>query len=264
MDPEITLFSGPSFGFSQKNKFAARQSLAVTRGKTNVHPKPVPAPSVWNRKPPNFSPQFYTSSTILDENTARKKVNMSKDFKKVETRTKVRFPEVVPKKQISNFVCRFKVLDPFEAKILFVKNGKYASGVFKDSKPHDFRQYETNIPDFMTKFDRDILNLKFESKNVNIVHDLLQESKQIKDARSQSFITHKPQERKWDSELILRKQSWPQKSASYTRYRRGRGAYTALMDRVEEKLTKLWQKEQELQHKQPMNANDSARKEITQ
>ncbi|XP_038652341.1 uncharacterized protein si:dkey-30e9.6 isoform X2 [Scyliorhinus canicula] len=264
MDPKIALFSEPSFGFLQKINFTARQSLAVTRSKSYVHPKPQPLHDVWNRKPPDFSPQFYTSSAIFNEKVTRKKRNTSKDYKKVETSGKVLFPEVVLKKNTSNFVCRFKILDPFEAKIMFVKNGKYAAGAFKDLKPHDFRQYDTNIPGFVTSFDRDPFNLKLKSKDLNRAHELLPDAKQLKGTHSQSIETHKAEELKWDSQLSMRKETWPQKSASYTRHRRNRGAHSAFMDRVEEKVTKLWQNEQQMRHSQPMDINDSARIKIAQ
>ncbi|XP_078056617.1 putative uncharacterized protein C7orf78 homolog [Mustelus asterias] len=187
---------------------------------------------------------------------AWEKANTSKDFKKVGTCRKVLFPEVVVKKGTSNFVCRFKILDPFEANIMFVKYGKYKAGAFKDSKPHDFRQYDTNIPNFVTSFDRDPFNLKLKSKNLNTAHKLLPDIKQLKGTCSQRFETHKPQELKWDPQLSLRRETWPQKSASYTRHWRNRGAHSVFMDRVEEKVTKLWQNEQQQQHKQPAEISE--------
>ncbi|XP_072365235.1 putative uncharacterized protein C7orf78 homolog isoform X2 [Scyliorhinus torazame] len=125
-------------------------------------------------------------------------------------------------------------------------------------------QYDTNIPGFVTSFDRDPFNLKLKSKNLNRAHELLPDAKQLKGAHSQSFETHKAEELKWDSQLSLRKETWPQKSASYTRHRRNRGAHSAFMDRVEEKVTELWQNEQQLHHRQPMDTNDSARIKIAQ
>ncbi|XP_067852009.1 putative uncharacterized protein C7orf78 [Heptranchias perlo] len=266
MDPKIIFVGEPSFGFLSKNKFIARQSVAMTRSKSYIHSKPEQDYHIWNRKPPDFSLQFYTSSAMFSEKMVRKNVNTSKDFKTVETSRKVMFPELVLQRRPSNFVCRFKILDPFEAKIMFVKNGKYENGAFKDPKPHDFRQYKTNIPDIVTSFDRDPFNLKFKSKNLNAVHELLPDINQQKGASAQSFDTYKAREVKWDTQLILKKEPWPHKSASYTRHRRHRGINSAFMDRVEEKLTKLWQKEQELQQRQlkQMDTSDSTGNKITQ
>ncbi|XP_051872891.1 uncharacterized protein si:dkey-30e9.6 [Pristis pectinata] len=153
---------------------------------------------------------------------------------------------------------QFKILDPFEAKIMFVKTGKYETGAFEDSKPHDFRQYENDVPNFVTSFDRDPFNLKFESKYLNTVHEHLPKIQQKKGSSTQNFDTYKPQELKWDSRLILKKEFWLPKSGSYTRHKRHRDAYSAFMDRVEEKITKLWQKEQELQHRQPSRKQNSS------
>ncbi|KAJ8354504.1 hypothetical protein SKAU_G00220710 [Synaphobranchus kaupii] len=59
-------------------------------------------------------------------------------------------------------------------------------------------------------------------------------------ATMRQFDTVKPEEPKWDSQLILPSRPWPPKSASYSRHRRRRGVHSALMDRVEEKLNSSW------------------------
>ncbi|XP_067417785.1 putative uncharacterized protein C7orf78 homolog isoform X6 [Emydura macquarii macquarii] len=125
---------------------------------------------------------------------------------------------------------------------MFVENGKYKTGMYQDPKPHDFRQYETNIPDFVTSYPRDPFNLKFKSQHLNAVHGLQPLKDKQKDTKRR-FITYKPHECKWESGLILPKNPWPPKSASFTRHRRRRGAHTAFLDRVDEKLRTIWQEE---------------------
>lgn len=137
MELEDVLVGESTFGFLQKRRFTARQSVAEIRSKSHVQLKPESNNYIWNRKPPDFTPKLYISTATYAEKMVWKK---NKDFKEAKISRKVIFPELVLKKRTSNFVCRVKIIDPFEAKIKFVKSGKYELGAYKDPKPHDFRQ----------------------------------------------------------------------------------------------------------------------------
>ncbi|XP_053465485.1 uncharacterized protein LOC128598752 isoform X2 [Nycticebus coucang] len=126
---------------------------------------------------------------------------------------------------------------------MFVKCGKYPRGVYVNPKPHDFRQYEADLPNFVTTCEKDPCGIKFKSQFLST--GLEQGSHLLKDDKKKNsmerFITYKPCECTWDSKLILTKAPWPVRSASYTRHRRWRDAYSAFMDRVEEKFVKTCQ-----------------------
>ncbi|XP_045022453.1 uncharacterized protein LOC112586450 [Bubalus bubalis] len=195
--------------------------------------------NIWEIKPPDFSYKLYTSlrlagkpsRTIMQEE--RRKIP---DFPgKMVPLPSLRNP---PKKAISpKFITTFPRLDSQKAKLMFVESGKYPNGVYLNPKPHDFRQVQSNLPNFVTTYEKDPFGLKFKSQHLSTVSGcpLLKNGQQNSTER---FITYKPCECAWDSKLILPKAPWPVKSASYTRHRRRRDAYSAFMDRVEEKFNK--------------------------
>lgn len=240
----------PSFRFDRKTTFSASKSLADIRSKSFVYPETVPDYSIWSRKAPDFSPKLYRSlnlprNTRESKQAAPKMTNSSGKLDIVEEIKTTILPEIVQKKESPKFIAKFKPPDPQEARIMFVKTGKFPTAGYKDPKPHDFRQYEDNIPDFNTSYERDPWNLNFKSQQLNAS---LEPVKHPQEKTSvERFDTYKPQELKWDSKLILPKKSWPPKSASYTRHRRRRGVYSALMDRVEDKLANVLEKDEPVQ-----------------
>nr|XP_012612516.1 uncharacterized protein LOC105867245 [Microcebus murinus] len=198
--------------------------------------------NIWEIKPPDFSYKLYTSlgfpkisSRTLKEEQKRKKSNVPERI--------VDLPSIRnhPKKAISKFVTTFPHLDSHRAQLMFVKGGKSPRGVYVDPKPHDFRQYQPDLPNFVTTYEKDPLGLKFKSQLLSTERGshLLKNDKQKNTI--ERFITYKSRECTWDSKLILTKSPWPVRSASYTRHRRRRDAYGAFMDRVEEKFMKTRQ-----------------------
>ncbi|XP_063671303.1 uncharacterized protein C6H7orf78 isoform X2 [Pan troglodytes] len=197
--------------------------------------------NVWEIKPPDFSYKLYTSLRIPER--------PSKPIKEEKRRKKISFPETMlhlpsirnhPKEVTApKFITTFPRLDLQKAKLMFVKSGQYPRGVYVNPKPHDFRQYQPGLPNFETTYEKDPFGLKFKSQHLSTVHgyQLPKDNKQKN--TTERFITHKHRECTWDSKLILTKAPWPVRSASYTRHRRQRDAYSAFMDRVEEKFTKI-------------------------
>ncbi|KAM9216301.1 uncharacterized protein C7orf78 homolog [Dugong dugon] len=102
--------------------------------------------------------------------------------------------------------------------------------------------YRANLPNFVTTYERDPFGLELKSRPLSRVHgcQLLKDNQQ--ENSTERFITYKTRECTWDSKLILPKDPWPTKSASYMRHRRQRDAYSAFMDRVEEKFTETHKK----------------------
>ncbi|XP_054351742.1 uncharacterized protein C6H7orf78 isoform X2 [Pongo pygmaeus] len=102
-----------------------------------------------------------------------------------------------------------------------------------------FLQYQPGLPNFETTYEKDPFGLKFKSQPLSTVHGYQLPKDDKQKNTTERFITHKHRECTWDSKLILTKAPWPVRSASYTRHRRQRDAYSAFMDRVEEKFTKI-------------------------
>ncbi|XP_029444845.1 uncharacterized protein LOC115084301 [Rhinatrema bivittatum] len=239
-----------SYLFAGKIKFSASRNLATKWSITSQQSHSAPDSDPWKRMPPDFSVRLYRSFKL-----PKQSMKEGKEKRESMQRTGIRFlepgkelckiqechfPSVVKKGEPERFVTRFQHVGPYEAMLMFVKNGKYPNAIYTDPKPHDFRQYENDIPEFVTSCAKDPLNLKLKSQQLSTVHRLPSLADKMHTGTG-SFITYKPLELKWDPRLILPKSSYPLKSASYTRHRRRRGAYSAFMDRVEEKLTRSWQ-----------------------
>ncbi|XP_050748799.1 uncharacterized protein LOC127013812 [Gymnogyps californianus] len=163
-------------------------------------------------------------------------------------RSRLLLPLSEKKRDLPQLVTCFPQISSYEAKILFVKNGKYKTGVYEDPKPHDYRQYEANLPNLATSYSRDPLNLKLKSQHLNIDPGLepLKGKQKYSDRR---YLIYKPCESKWDPQLLLPRNPWPPKSASFTRHKRQHGAHTAFLDRVKEKL--CWLKQGEAGRDEP-------------
>ncbi|KAL4826760.1 hypothetical protein H8958_009587, partial [Nasalis larvatus] len=197
--------------------------------------------NVWEIKPPDFSYKLYTSLRIPERS--------SKPIKEEKRRKKISFPETMlhlpsirnhPKEAIApKFITTFPRLDSQKAKLTFVKSGQYPRGVYVNPKPHDFRQYQPGLPNFVMTYEKDPFGLKFKSQPLSTVYGYQLPKDDKQKNTTKRFITHKHRECTWDSKLILTKAPWPVRSASYTRHRRQRDAYSAFMDRVEEKFTKI-------------------------
>nr|XP_035961126.1 uncharacterized protein LOC118543851 [Halichoerus grypus] len=196
--------------------------------------------NTWEIKPPDFSYKLYTSLRFPEKPSRSIKEEQGRGKKGNFQETRLHLPSIRnhPKKTKSpEFITTFPHLDSHKAKLMFVKSGKYPNGVYLNPKPHDFRQYQCNLPNFVTTCERDPFGLKFKSRHLSTVHGChsLKDDKQKNS--TERFITYKPHECTWDSKLILPKAPWPIKSASFTRHRRRRDVYSAFMDRVEEKFT---------------------------
>ncbi|KAM6202316.1 uncharacterized protein C7orf78 homolog [Rhynchocyon petersi] len=200
--------------------------------------------NVWEIKPPDFSYKLYTTSGHPEK--------AFRHIKKGRRKTIINVPETVLhlpsiqndlKSITPKFITTFARLDPHTAKIMFVKSGKYPCDEYINPKPYDFRQYQSNLPNFVTSYEKDPFGLKFKTKHLSTVHgcQLLEDNQQKKNGK-EKFITYKPCECSWDAKLILPKDPWPNKSASYTRHRTWRDPYSAFMDRVEEKFNKTHEK----------------------
>ncbi|KAM8936553.1 uncharacterized protein C7orf78 homolog [Lycaon pictus] len=196
--------------------------------------------NAWEIKPPDFSYKLYKSLRFPEKSSRTSKEEQGRGKKSNFPETMLHLPNIrnhSKKVKSPPFITTFPHLDSHKAKLMFVKSGKYPNGVYLNPKPHDFRQYQRNLPNFVTACERDPFGLKFKSKHLSTVHGHHSPKDDKQKNSTERFITYKPHECTWDSKLILLKAPWPIKSASYTRHRRRRDVYSAFMDRVEEKFT---------------------------
>ncbi|XP_054478164.1 uncharacterized protein si:dkey-30e9.6 [Anoplopoma fimbria] len=163
---------------------------------------------VWSIKPPDFSLKLYRSFCKREES---------------------------PK-----FISSYRPPDALESELMFVKSGKYVSGPYKNPKPHDFRPLNEDLPDIDTTYERDPGNLNLKLKHLDIIRTPRSDLNSCSRDTKTMMDTYKPAEPRWEEKLILPQLIWPPKSASYTRHRRRREAYSAFLDRVEEKLSRSW------------------------
>ncbi|XP_013923664.1 PREDICTED: uncharacterized protein LOC106550305 [Thamnophis sirtalis] len=253
MFPSALIKKSSLCSFDSKEKFSTNLKLALERNQIRISQcKAPPERQGWMCQPPDFSYKVYLSS--------RKPVGKFQELKKKEKKKtffedlhRIRSGLIVPEDNLgktkeedkqTKIVTRFPYTGSFESKLMFMKMGKCTSNIYQDPKPYDFRQYEQRRPDFVTSYARDPLNLKFKSQCLSKIYGLpaLKDEKK-KSSSKEKFITHKPKELKWDSKLFLPKEPWPMKACSFTRHRYNRGAPCAIIDRVEETLSKLLLKE---------------------
>ncbi|XP_030251018.1 putative uncharacterized protein C7orf78 homolog isoform X1 [Sparus aurata] len=234
-----------SVSFEEKMKFSASQSLSFARSKWFALPQTESQSVVWSIKPPDFSLKLYRSLSDpqkKDRNTHSNPVVLHNN--ETKRRTGVLLPKILhesyQRENPPKFITSYKPPDALESELMFVKTGKFPSGSYKNPKPHDFRQLNEDIPDIVTSYDRDPGNLNFKLKHLDIIRATRSESDFSSRDTKKRMDTFKPAEPRWDARLVLPQPTWPPKSASYTRHRRRRGAYSAFLDRVEEKLSRSW------------------------
>ncbi|CAB1436442.1 unnamed protein product [Pleuronectes platessa] len=138
------------------------------------------------------------------------------------------------------FITSHRPPDALETELKFVRTGKFPSEPYVNPRPHDFRPLDENLPDIVTTYERDPGNLNLKLKHLDTMSTpRCDTSCTLRDTRMK-MDTFKPAEPQWDRRLVFPQCPWPPKSASYTRHRRRRGAYSAFIDRVEEKLSRSW------------------------
>ncbi|KAK7877860.1 hypothetical protein WMY93_031500 [Mugilogobius chulae] len=191
--------------FEDKFHFSTRQSLPYARHKCFSSPKLHGEVDVWNVKAPDFSIRLYR--TVSEPREKERKVLAAP----VKDR-KVKLPKVLPeigrrKMETSKFNTFYRAPDADEAEMLFL---------------------DEDVSDFITTYDKDPGNLKIKLRTLDTLDPLQNTSPPSRVKLSITKMdTFRPAEPQWDPRLLLPVSPWPPKSASYTRHKRRRGAYTA-------------------------------------
>ncbi|XP_051263612.1 uncharacterized protein si:dkey-30e9.6 [Dicentrarchus labrax] len=245
MAPYTSLHPLPSVSFEEKIQFSASQRLSLARSKWFTLPVTDSRSDAWSVKPPDFSLKLYKSLSV-PQKKARKThpdpaVAQPGDLKR---RAGIFLPKVLHESYLREdppqFITSYRPPDALGSELMFVKTGKYPSGPYRNPKPHDFRPLDEDLPDIVTTYERDPGNLNLKLKHMDVIRTTKSESDFSSRDTNTRVDTHKPAEPRWDARLLLPQPPWPPKSASYTRHRRRRGAYSAFLERVEEKLSRSW------------------------
>ncbi|XP_042345912.1 uncharacterized protein si:dkey-30e9.6 [Plectropomus leopardus] len=231
--------------FNDKIQFSASQHLSFARSKWFVLPESESITDVWSIKPPDFSLKLYRSLSVPQQKENKKHAKLSlPQLNKTKNKAGIVLPNVLhesyQKEDPPKFITSHRPPGALETELMFVKTGKFPSGPYKNHKPHNFRPLNEDLPDIVTTYERDPGNLNLKLKHLDIIRTTRSESDFILRNTKTTMDTYKPAEPRWDAKLILPQPLWPPKSASYTRHRRRRGAYSAFLDRVEEKLSRSW------------------------
>jgi len=244
------------FGFDAKTSYDAAETLLKSRSESFLLKPPQKDDDIWKRPPPDFRPQrFAPKPPKRNSRDAMQpwKYGTIPGKKEVVKKTNVvHLPHILnPKKNDEKeFKTRFTdLMDAFDAKMEYVKEGMYKPGLYQMPKPHDFRGYppikSLGLDEFDVWYNKDPYNIHFLTRNLNIIHGL--NSRPLSGSQHHGRqmappLTPKPH---WEARLIMEKDAWPLKSASYTRYRRqGRDPRSALMSRIDHHLSAEWAKEQ--------------------
>ncbi|XP_044064114.1 uncharacterized protein si:dkey-30e9.6 [Siniperca chuatsi] len=245
MAPHSLLHPLSSVCFEEKTQFSASHNLSFARSKWFTLPETESQSDVWSIKPPDFSLKLYRSLSVPQKKVRKTHSNLAvPQSSETKRRTGIFLPKLLHERYQSEdppkFITSHRPPDALESELMFVKTGKYPSGPYKNPKPHNFRLLDEDLPGIVTTYERDPGNLNLKLKHMDILRTTNSDPEFSSRDTKTRMNTYKPAEPRWDARLILPQSLWPPKSASYTRHQRRRGAYSAFLDRVEDKLSRSW------------------------
>ncbi|XP_031562637.1 uncharacterized protein LOC116298358 [Actinia tenebrosa] len=199
----------------------------------------------WDVKPPDFRLQLYQPKP----KTRNARESMIPDYdedvwrreQRERTREKIKFervplPKILQKEGPAEkpFLTKFRIPDPYADKIMFVKDGKFHPGPYRNPDLPVFRAdtftklaKKYGIPDFDSSYPHDPQGLIAKSNGLRVLCEAYKDSEIMKtDGYRKQLLTYKPQEPDWDVTLILPTGA----------YKKGRSAHSALMKRIEQQL----------------------------
>ncbi|XP_074659314.1 putative uncharacterized protein C7orf78 [Tubulanus polymorphus] len=254
-DTELTTIN--PFGFSSQTAYNAKENLLKCRSDTYLIRHEPPDVDIWSRKPPDFRPQSFAPKPPPRNSREAMKpwryTNASDGYynwRLSEKRDGLVLPSLLrPSWQDPRpkFRTKFDFPDPHEARVDAVKTKTFKQGPYTNPKPHDHRGLppisQLGLDEFLTDYERDPFNIKFESQRL---HTIIGPPPQIvpRQVLPGRFVEPVDKLEKWSRHLILDKDRYPDRPGSYTRFRRQRPARSAFLNRVEERLTSDWAREQ--------------------
>ncbi|XP_065483976.1 putative uncharacterized protein C7orf78 [Caloenas nicobarica] len=135
------------FSFESQTKFSVSLDWPFFQQQTVVQ-QPKANTNVWLKQPPDFSYWLYKSCNPSQKprgnGNGELKPKMTSESIVVQQLSRLRSRLVLllseQKTDLPQLVTRFPRISSYEAKILFMKNGKYKTSVYEDPKLHDYRQ----------------------------------------------------------------------------------------------------------------------------
>jgi len=144
---EESLYAINPFNFDAKTSYEATESLLQTRAAAYERPEPPKDHDIWKLPPPDFRPQCYEPRP--PPRNSREAIKPWKygtiPGRRPQPITRhsapLRLPSILQERQEEEgqFVTAFKIDGPWEAKLLYVKEGVFRPGRYQMPKPHDFR-----------------------------------------------------------------------------------------------------------------------------
>ncbi|XP_061410429.1 uncharacterized protein LOC133344466 isoform X2 [Lethenteron reissneri] len=272
----------PSFGFATRGTFSAALNLLATRAALKRPPPPPPEQrGPWDIKPLDFSPRLYRPQGVHHKRQAPKQERSSlglgrkhagdgsvprKGARSLGDFLAVKGPQFVPPKpwqserpQRPPFARTFPPICPLQERVIVATHGTIPKDKYKNPRPHDFRQYpdikELGLPEFVSS--GNINQQRPDASTHPAAHHLLDQGVRAgtvratralvpsrdEDARSRWDASITRPLPPWEGHLMLPTEPWPPRPASYTRFRRRRSAHSALLERVHDKFSQIWQQE---------------------
>ncbi|XP_076809642.1 uncharacterized protein LOC143452522 [Clavelina lepadiformis] len=270
----------PNFDLFAKLRFESEKSSFLRRSQLFKLPEKAPTYDVWKLQPPNFNPQVfepapvernskeavkpwiydqYTSYTVGSAPNARerrrndkRKMDFFNELEKAAAEKQQRAQTCGDFRSRSDAMrLRFKIPDPHQTRVDFVRRGMYKPGVYEMPQPHDFRQYpplkSLGLPEFITDYEHDCLGLKCKTAGLSTLNGpQAYVLRQVEVRKKSEYEMSRPL--KWDKQLVLPKVHFPNKIAAYTRHRRtDRSARSAYLERAESMMEKRRKEVEEFQ-----------------
>ncbi|XP_013399263.1 uncharacterized protein LOC106165560 [Lingula anatina] len=242
------------FGFESRTSFDADETLQRLRSERYVFKPPPKEFDIWKKPPPDFRAQCYEPNPPKRCSRESMKPWRYGTFPgqpkpKIDREKDKPLPQVLrPKRERSaKLVTAFRIPDAWEAKRVFPTTGQYEAGVYEPPKPHDHRGLPPiktlGLDEFDVYYDKDPYNIYFKTKTLNIIHGL--DTVPLRDLSGEKMAPPAKYGPKWEKELILPTEPYPNKHCETTRHRRlRRSVQSALYERIENKLNAQWAKEQ--------------------
>nr|CAH8848347.1 unnamed protein product [Trichobilharzia regenti] len=247
---DTSVIGSTCFTFPLQSFLEAKAAFNHRRSTHKIHFSSSSQDSVWNTLAPDFSlhrwkpcPPVRNSRESMKPKLKISYAKESYDSQKWDVELNYALEkDIYPKLKFS------RSIRPFTAKILFVKCGSFKPGPYKMPKPHDFRGLtptnERTLPEFITIYERDPMNINFLKKTRQQIWGTNCDEIILRKL-PHSFLKPLKQGEKWEKNLYLPREPYPNREKCFTRHRlQFRDPHEVFLDKVGEKLEVMWKAQQ--------------------
>nr|KAG5708382.1 hypothetical protein BaRGS_034413 [Batillaria attramentaria] len=214
------------FGFDAKTSHDADEALLQTRSE-NFKLRPRPADrDIWKRPPPDFRYAVYNprppKRNTVDSQQPWLYGTIPGQREKV-TREKGSLMPLIFKQRSSSpppIVTRFHIARPFTAKKQFVREVKKDLERLSDVV-NVYPPIKTlGLDEFETSYEKDPYNINFKTERLDIIHGLNRGPAEKDRSGGRQMAPPLSAKLKWDPQLILEKNPFPQRYEGFTKDKR--------------------------------------------